>query len=182
MKFGVFSFKIDILSITATINTTFCFYLINIKLRRLPKSLTLIGSAMFGATFNLVTRVGSTVIFGTRKGYSLQINSLAFSRCFSYRNVFQNGVNALSKLVLKNSGFLSKSSKFRVVWTIRFCSNLISMWYKHFLFFFLRNVWRNLRLPMSALAAAARKSFNSKFTAKIDFPIGHFILPLLMLT
>ena len=27
-----------------------------------------------------------------------------------------------------------------------------------------------------------RKSFNGKFTAKIDFPIGYFILPLLVLT
>ena len=35
---------------------------------------------------------------------------------------------------------------------------------------------------MSALATAAGKSFNGKFTAKFDFPIGHFILPLLMLT
>ena len=45
-----------------------------------------------------------------------------------------------------------------------------------------RNVWRDVRLPMAALAMAARKSFNGKFTGKIDFPIGHFILPLLMLT
>ena len=29
---------------------------------------------------------------------------------------------------------------------------------------------------MSALVTVARKSFNGKFTAKIDFPIGHFIL------
>ena len=35
---------------------------------------------------------------------------------------------------------------------------------------------------MSALATAAPNSFNGKFTAKIDFPIGHFILLLLMLT
>ena len=35
---------------------------------------------------------------------------------------------------------------------------------------------------MPALATAARKSFNGKFTAKIDFLIGHFMLPLLMLT
>ena len=34
-------------------------------------------------------------------------------------------------------------------------------------------------LPMSALATVARKSFDSKFTAKIDFPIGHFMLPLI---
>ena len=38
------------------------------------------------------------------------------------------------------------------------------------------------RLPMSALATVARKSFNGKFTTKIDFPIGHFMLPLLVLT
>ena len=35
---------------------------------------------------------------------------------------------------------------------------------------------------MSALATVAQKSFNGKFTAKIDSPIGHFMLPLLMLT
>ena len=40
----------------------------------------------------------------------------------------------------------------------------------------------NFRLPMSTFAAVARKSFNSKFTAKIDFPIGHVMLPLLMMT
>ena len=28
---------------------------------------------------------------------------------------------------------------------------------------------------MSALATVAQKSFNGKFTAKIDFPIGHFV-------
>ena len=39
-----------------------------------------------------------------------------------------------------------------------------------------------LDFPMSALATVARKSFNGKFTAKIDFPVGHFMLPLLMLT
>ena len=39
-----------------------------------------------------------------------------------------------------------------------------------------------LRLPMSALATVARKSFNGKFTAKVDFMIGHFMLPLMMLT
>ena len=35
---------------------------------------------------------------------------------------------------------------------------------------------------MSALATVARNNFNGKFTEKIDFPIGHFMLPLLMLT
>ena len=32
---------------------------------------------------------------------------------------------------------------------------------------------------MSSFATVARKSLNDKFTAKIDFPIGHFMLPLL---
>ena len=35
---------------------------------------------------------------------------------------------------------------------------------------------------MAALVMVAQKSFSGKFTAKIDFPIGHFMLPLLMLT
>ena len=35
---------------------------------------------------------------------------------------------------------------------------------------------------MSALATVAGKSSNGKYTAKIYFPIGYFILPLLMLT
>ena len=47
---------------------------------------------------------------------------------------------------------------------------------------FLRNVWRDFRLLMSALAAVAQKSSDGKLTAKNDFPIGHFMLPLLMLT
>ena len=37
------------------------------------------------------------------------------------------------------------------------------------------NVWSDFRLPMSALATVAGKSFNGKFTAKIDFPIGYFV-------
>ena len=105
-------------------------------------------------------------------------SSLALNNCFSYRKAFQNGVNALSKMVFKPR-FLTKTSKFRVVWTIQFCSNCTSMWSKYLS----NNVWRDFRLPMSALATVlVRKSFNGKFTAKIDFPIGYFILPLLMLT
>ena len=46
----------------------------------------------------------------------------------------------------------------------------------------MRERMRDVRLPMSALATVAQKSFNGKFTAKIDFPIRHFMLPLLMLT
>ena len=57
-----------------------------------------------------------TVIFGTLKDGSLLINTLASNICFSYRNMFQNGVDALLKIV---DAFLSKSSKFYLVRIIR---------------------------------------------------------------
>ena len=53
-----------------------------------------------------------TVIFGPLKDGSLLINTLASNICFSYRNMFQNGVDALSKIV---DAFLSKSSKLYLV-------------------------------------------------------------------
>ena len=57
-----------------------------------------------------------TVIFGTLKDGRLLINTLASNICFSYRNMFQNGVDALSKIV---DAFLSKSSTFYPVRIIR---------------------------------------------------------------
>ena len=57
-----------------------------------------------------------TVIFGTLKDGSLLIHTLASNICFSYRNIFQNGVDALPKIV---DAFLSKSSNFHLVWIIR---------------------------------------------------------------
>ena len=57
-----------------------------------------------------------TVIFGTLKDGSLLINTLASNICFSYRNMFQNGVDALPKIV---DAFLSKSSKFHLVRILR---------------------------------------------------------------
>ena len=47
---------------------------------------------MFDATFNIVNTWWTTVMFGTLKDGSLQIDSLALNNCFSYRNVFQNSV------------------------------------------------------------------------------------------
>ena len=35
--------------------------------------------------------------------------------------------------------------------------------------------WRDFRLPVSSFATAARKSFNGKFTAKMDLPIGFYV-------
>ena len=125
---------------------------------------------MFGATFNLVTRVGLTYFFRTLTDGSLEINSLALNNCFSFKNVFQNGANALSKMVLKNPVFV-KRLKISCSLDIRFCSNFTSMRYKHSL----RNVWRDFRLLMSVLATVAGKSFNCKFTPKIYFPIGYFM-------
>ena len=58
----------------------------------------------------------TTVIFGTLKDESLLINTLASNICFSYRNMFENGVDALSKIV---DAFLSKRSKFYLVRIIR---------------------------------------------------------------
>ena len=56
------------------------------------------------------------VIFGTLKDGSLLIYTLASNICFSYRNIFQNGVDALPKIV---DAFLSKSSNFHLVQIIR---------------------------------------------------------------
>ena len=58
-----------------------------------------------------------TVIFGTLKDGSLLINTLASNIFFfGYRNIFQNGVDALPKIV---DAFLSKSSNFHLVRIIR---------------------------------------------------------------
>ena len=66
---------------------------------------------MFGATFNLVHVSDYCNIWNTENG-SLEINSLALNNCFSYRNVFQNFVNALSKIVVENPVLCQKSQNF----------------------------------------------------------------------
>ena len=78
------------------------------SLRRLSEYLRLIGSAMFGVTFNLVNTCRTAVIFGTLTDGGLQINSLEINNCFSCRNVSQNGVNALSFGFLKTCFFVKK--------------------------------------------------------------------------
>ena len=96
---------------------------------------------------------------------------------FSNRNVFQNGVNTLSKMAIKTR-FSVKKLKIS-------CSldhTILFKFHWHMVQTFLRNIWKDFRLPMSALAMVARKSFNGNFTAKIDFPIGHCMLALLILT
>ena len=78
---------------------------------------------------------------------------------------------------LKNRFFVKKLS----IW-YSLDKTILFKFHQHVVQTFLRNVWRDFRLSMSALAAIAGKSYNGKFTAKIDFPIGYFMLPLLMPT
>ena len=109
-----------------------------------------------------------TVIFGTLKDGSLLINTLAFKICFSYRNMFQNGVDALSKIV---DAFFSKTSKFYLVRIIWKCSNFASLWHKYLL----RNYKWNFRLPMSAFAAAIWNTISKHqlFTLNFAFQLFH---------
>ena len=50
----------------------------------------------------------TTAMFGTLKDGSLETNNLTLKNCLSCRYVFQNGANALSKMVLKNPFFCQK--------------------------------------------------------------------------
>ena len=111
-----------------------------------------------------------TVIFGKLKDGSLLINTLASNSCFSYRNMFQNGVDALSKKK-KVDAFLSKSSKFYLVRIILKCSNFASLWHKHLL----RNYKWHFRLPMSAFATAIWNTLSKHqlFTLNFVFQLFH---------
>ena len=112
-----------------------------------------------------------TVIFWTLKDGSLLINTLASNICFSYRNLFQNGVDALSKIV---DAFLSKNSKFYLVRIIRKRSNFASLRHKHFL----RNYKWHFRLPMSAFATAIWNTLSKHqiFTLNFAFQLFHVSL------
>ena len=62
------------------------------------------------------------------------------------------------------------------------CHTILFKFHQHVAKYLSNRVLRDFRLPMSALATVAEEIFNGIFTAKIDFPLGHFTLPLLMLT
>ena len=108
-----------------------------------------------------------TVIFGTLKGGSLLINTLASNICFSYINMFQNGVDALSKIV---DAFWSKSSKFYLVWIIRKCSNFASLWHNHLL----RNYKWHFRLSMSAFSTAIWNTLSKHQLFTFNFAFQPF--------
>ena len=118
----------------------------------------------FGSWHPVFTYPGSA----PAKDGSLLINTLASNICFSYRNMFQNGVDALSKIV---DAFLSKSSKFHLVRIIWKCSNFGSLWHKHLL----RNYKWHFRLPMSAFATAIWNTLSKHqlFTLNFAFQLFH---------
>ena len=69
-------------------------------LRLLTECFILVRSAMLQFLTWLYT--GRTIIiFGTLKDSSLKMKSLSSNNCFSYRNVVQNGANALANMVIK---------------------------------------------------------------------------------
>ena len=68
----------------------------------------LFGSAMLTATLNLITSV-ILPLFGILREESLLSNILAPDNCVSYRNIFRNGVDPLSKIA---DAFLSKAQNF----------------------------------------------------------------------
>ena len=73
--------------------------------------------------------------------------------------------------------FFLKSSIFRVVWNVRFSSNFTSIRTNNF-----KRMYGETKLPMPALATAARDSSEGKLLQNLIFWSGFFILPLLMLT
>ena len=83
-------------------------------------------------------------------------------------------VSTLCRDLFKKLSFLSKNLTFCSFWIIRFGSNFANRFFKYVS----NNLWRNFRLPVSTFATVAQKIFNRKFTAKIAFPIGLFMLPL----
>ena len=81
------------------------------------------------------------------------------------------------KIVLKELDFLSKTSNFvhfGLYDLIQISPECSQNTYQI--------MWRDFRLLVLAFATVARKSLKGKFTAKIDFLIGYFRLPLLTLT
>ena len=107
-------------------NTLYCVY--SLRVRAVFHKTVRVSHVYCNFKLSFTCRI--TVIFGTLKDGSLFINILASNICFSYRNMFQNGVDALSKIV---DAFLSKSSNFYLVRNIRKCSNFASLLHRHLL-------------------------------------------------
>ena len=95
-----------------------------------------------------------TGIFGTLQDWNLLINILASSNCFSFRNIFQNGVDTKSNII--DVLFCQKAhfSKFRSSENVQLCA---SLWDKHLL----RNYKWHVRLQVSAFATALWNTLSS---------------------
>ena len=78
-------------------------------LRLLTECFIVVRSAMCGAIFNLVIRVGVPSFFGTPKSDSLKINSLPSNICISHRNVLYIATTLCQIMVLKELYFSKKS-------------------------------------------------------------------------
>ena len=135
---------------------------------------------MFDATFNFHVS-DQRIIWNAERWQSANQLQFSIQQLFQLQIRLPKLCRSFVKISSNNYGFLSKSLKFSdhrpKVLTIQFCSNFTSMQSKHVP----NNVGRDFRLPtctMLAFAMVARKSFNSKFIAKIHFPIGHFMLPI----
>ena len=87
------------------------------------------------------------------------------------KNVLQNGVNSLSKMVLKNLGFCPKPQIF-----VHFGPyDLVQIWPVCGLNTYLIMFRETLEFQCQHLQCVARKSFNGKFAAEIGFQIRHFM-------
>ena len=119
------------------------------------KCFIMVGSAMFIATFNLVTRVGL--------------------QCLKFVQP-QTRLAKLRQRYVKKVLTTRYLSNFCTLQTIQFGSKFTSMSNTYQIMY-----GENFSLSVSAFATVARKIFKDKFSSKIKFQIRHFILPLLTL-
>ena len=96
---------------------------------------------MFGANFNLVTRVGFNFEHWKTIVFELIVRHQTIF--FSHKNVFQNGVNAFSKTV---NPFFAK--KLKIVYILYHM--ILFKFHQHVIQILIEFVWRDLRLSMSA--------------------------------
>ena len=92
-------------------------------------------------------------IFGRFKNDILLINTYASNNYFSNRNIFQNGVTALSKI---DDAFLQKAENF-ILFGLSDNVQISLAWGINMYCSLLRNYKWHFRLPMSSIATVTRK-------------------------
>ena len=93
------------------------------------------------------------------KDSSLKINSLLLNSSFSHKNVLQNDLNALSKLVIQDPVLCQKTKTKKL--------NILYILYGETL---------DLQCQRLQVATVTPKRFNGKFAVIFDYPIEHFML------